>query len=257
MFIKILLLSILFNSAFNMTAIELVDLIDNRPIPNDIKSLNTMKIINKKGREKNLELITKSKDNSERQMIWFISPPDDKGMSFLKIEYDDKDDLMKMWLPGFKKFRRISSTKKSDSFMGSDLSFEDLTNRNKEDYDYKIISSEDKCSYKNSEYNCYKLESSPKIKSSYSKHLTWVINLNNVYIAIKEHSFDANGDLLKIKEIQFQEIKNQESTYYIMNNLFVQNVQKNTSTSLSVNDIEINLGIDNSYFNDMNLKRLP
>ena len=28
--------------------------------------------------------------------------------------------------------------------MGSDLSFEDLTNRNKEDYDYKIISSEDK-----------------------------------------------------------------------------------------------------------------
>ena len=42
-----------------------------------------------------------------------------------------------------------------------------------------------------------------------------------------------------------------------MNNLFVQNVQKNTSTSLSVNDIEINLGIDNSYFNDMNLKRLP
>ena len=94
MFIKIILLSILFNSAFNMTAIELVDLIDNRPIPNDIKSLNTMKIINKKGREKNLELITKSKDNSERQMKWFISPPDDKGMSFLKIEYDDKDDLI-------------------------------------------------------------------------------------------------------------------------------------------------------------------
>ena len=101
------------------------------------------------------------------------------------------------------------------------------------------------------------MESSPKIKSFYSKHLTWVININNVYIAIKEHSFDTNGDLLKIKEIQFQEIKNQESTYYIMNNLFVQNVQKNTSTSLSVNDIEINLGIDNSYFNDMNLKRLP
>ena len=52
MFIKILLLSILFNSAFNMTAIELVDLIDNRPIPNDIKSLNTMKIINKRSRKK-------------------------------------------------------------------------------------------------------------------------------------------------------------------------------------------------------------
>jgi len=46
-------------------------------------------------------------------------------MAFLKIEYPDKDNLMKMWLPGFKKFRRIASSKQSDSFMGSDLSFEE------------------------------------------------------------------------------------------------------------------------------------
>ena len=49
---------------------------------------------------------------------------------FLKIEHENKDDEMKIYLPGFKKVRRISSKKKTDSFMGSDLSYEDMSNRN-------------------------------------------------------------------------------------------------------------------------------
>ncbi|SVD26454.1 uncharacterized protein METZ01_LOCUS379308 [marine metagenome] len=254
-----------------MNGIELATLIENRIKPDDIKSTNTMTITNKKGRKKTLQLVTKSKDNSKRQMIWFLSPPDDKGMSFLKIEHDDKDDLMKMWLPGFKKLRRIASSKKSDSFMGSDLSFEDLTNRNINDYSYKLISNESECEYKNTKTTCYELESIPKnINSQYSKHITWVIKENDTYLAIKENSFDKDGQLLKIKSIEFEKItyvifnENPDSTiinsskdFYIMNKLDVKNVQKNTSTSLVVNDISINFGIEDKDFNEMNLKRLP
>ena len=256
-----------------MTGIDLAKLVDNRPVPYDIKSVNTMIITNKKGREKTLELVTKSKDNSKRQMIWFLSPPDDKGMSFLKIEHDDKDDLMKMWLPGFKKLRRISSTKKSDSFMGSDLSFEDLTNRNINSYNYNLISDSSECEYRNNSMPCYELESIPNINSEYSRHITWIIDLSGVYLAIKEHSFDKKGDLLKTKSIEFKEFRPKEldiidpyynsttwkmsDIYYIMNKLDIKNVQKNTSTSLEVNNIEFNLGIEDSDFNEMNLKRLP
>ena len=67
-------------------------------------------------------------------MICFLEPKDDYGIAFLKIEYDEKDEFMNMWLPGFERFRRISSQKKTDSFMGSDLSFEDLTNRDINEY---------------------------------------------------------------------------------------------------------------------------
>ena len=254
---KIFIITIFLNYIFSMTGIDLAKLVDNRPVPYDIKSVNTMIITNKKGREKTLELVTKSKDNSKRQMIWFLSPPDDKGMSFLKIEYDDKDDLMKMWLPGFKKLRRISSTKKSDSFMGSDLSFEDLTNRNIYSYNYNLISDNSECEYKNNSIPCYELESIPNIDSEYSKHITWIIELDGVYLAIKEHSFDKKGDLLKTKSIEFKESEFGIEMYYIMNKLDIKNVQKNTSTSLEVNNIEFNLGIEDSDFNEMNLKRLP
>ena len=256
--IKNITLLILINTLFCITTgFELANLIDSRIKPANLMSNNTMTIINKKGREKTLELKTKSKDNNKRQMIWFLSPPDDRGMSFLKIENEDKDDLMKMWFPGFKKLRRISSSKKSDSFMGSDLSFEDLTNRNLNDYKYKLISANELCEYKNEEIPCFALESIPNIKSGYSKHITWAIKLNKTYLAIKEHSFDNESNLLKIKTIEFIEKITDTSNYYIMNKLNVENIQKNTSTSLIVNNIEINLDVKDSDFNDMNLKRLP
>ena len=103
---KILYIILLPTIIFCLDGYELASLIDSRLKPADIQSTNSMKLINKKGRIKNLKLISKSKDNNKRQMIWFISPADDKGMAFLKIEHPDKDNLMKMWLPGFKKFRR-------------------------------------------------------------------------------------------------------------------------------------------------------
>ena len=45
---------------------------------------------------------------------------------------------MRMWLPAFKRVRRISARKK-DSFMGSDLTFEDLSNRDLIHNNYKRL----------------------------------------------------------------------------------------------------------------------
>ena len=53
-------------------------------------------------------------DNNAKQIIWFLEPKDDRGVAFLKIEHNKKDDEMRMWLPAFKKVRRISAKKKGD-----------------------------------------------------------------------------------------------------------------------------------------------
>ena len=56
---------------FSMTGLELAQLVESREKPKDVRSLNTMLLINKDGRIKTLELISMSKDDSEKQMIWF------------------------------------------------------------------------------------------------------------------------------------------------------------------------------------------
>ena len=233
---------------FAMTGLELAELIESRGKPKDIKSINTMALTNKDGKTKILELVSMSKDNSEKQMIWFLKPKKDKGIAFLKIENDDDDDFMTMWLPGFSRFKRIKSSQKSDSFMGSDLSFEDLTNRIISDYDYKIVESDN-----NNEW--YYLESIPKeIDSEYSKHITKVQEIETgIFIVVEESSYDENNELLKTKIFNFKKI----DSYYIMDRLEVENVKKNHSTLLTVNEISLNNNFDDSKFSQRSLKIIP
>ena len=47
-------------------------------------------------------MVSRSMDNNQKQIIWFLEPKDDRGVAFLKIEHDNKDDEMQMWLPAFK-----------------------------------------------------------------------------------------------------------------------------------------------------------
>ena len=241
-----------FNLIFSMSGLELAQKMKDIPKPIDNQSNSSMLLTNKKGKEKNLKLISKSKDDSKKQMIWFLEPKDDYGISFLKIEKDDGDDFMNMWLPAFKKFRRISSQKKTDSFMGSDLSFEDMTSRDIDDYKYKIISEDTPCFEEDKSQRCFILESIPNDKKSeYSKHLSWVDKEN--YIWHKEESYDKSGNLLKNKRIKYSLIDN----FYIMNELQVENVQKKHSTLLEVSNIKINLNFSDDIFHTKTIKRMP
>ena len=241
-----------FNLVFSITGLELAQKIKDRPQPEDIQSNSSMLLTNKKGKKKNLLLISKSKDDSKKQMIWFLEPKDDYGISFLKIEKDEGDDFMNMWLPAFKKFRRISSQKKSDSFMGSDLSFEDMTNREVNDYQYKILNNNASCFENDEINNCYILESVPNDKNSeYSKHISWIDKTS--YLSYKEESYDKEKKLLKKKTIKYSVIDN----YSIMDELFVENIQKNHSTLLKVSEIKINLGFKDDMFHTKTIKRMP
>ena len=243
---------IYFNLVFSITGLELAQKVKDRPQPEDIQSNSSMLLTNKKGKKKNLLLISKSKDDSKKQMIWFLEPKDDYGISFLKIEKDEGDDFMNMWLPAFKKFRRISSQKKSDSFMGSDLSFEDMTNREVNDYQYKILNNNASCFENDEINNCYILESVPNDKSSeYSKHISWIDKTS--YLSYKEESYDKEDKLLKKKTIKYSVIDN----YSIMDELFVENIQKNHSTLLKVSEIKINLGFKDDMFHTKTIKRMP
>ena len=91
--------------------------------------------------ENNIMFKSWVKDDGSKQLIWFIEPLEYKGISFLKIEKDEGAD-MRMWLPKYKKIRKISSTDKDDTFMNSDLTFEDLYRRKTDDYNHTLLKEE-------------------------------------------------------------------------------------------------------------------
>ena len=153
-----------------------------------------------------------------------------------------------MWLPAFKKVRRISSKKKGDSFMGSDLSYEDMSNRNMSENEYVRLDDETV-----NEIECYVLEITPKkeARSTYSKHISWIAK-DGLY-SVQEKSFDKRGELKKKKEFTFQKTK----IYYVIERIIVEDVQKQHTTEVTFSDILVDSDIDEKLFQEKNLKRLP
>ena len=247
--IKITILFItIISTSYPQDGMAIAKMVNERKAPQDIVSKTTMLLTNSKGKTRTSTILSKSINNSSKQILWFLNPADDKGVAFLKIEHDDKADEMRMWLPAFKKVRRISSSKKGDSFMGSDLSYEDMTNRALNENNYKRLEN-DMVDGK----ECFVLEVVPnaEIKSTYSKHITWVEK--ETLIAIKEESYDLGGNLRKKKMFLFKTL----SGYNVISNIFVEDIQKNHTTKLTMDDIKVDSGLDESLFQEKNLKRLP
>ena len=233
---------------FSQSGRDIAEMIENRPAPDDLINQTVMILTNSKGKTRTHKMISKSKNGSEKQIIWFMEPKDDRGIAFLKIEHEDRDDEMRMWLPAFKKVRRISSKKKSDSFMGSDLSFEDLSNRRLNSNDYKRM--------KDAKWlgiDCYVLETVPKkeSKSNYVRHVSW-IDKNHMNI-LKEQTFNKKNKLEKEKYFSYET----RGKYQLIKKVIVENLIKKHATEITFSDIVINSGISDKIFNEINLRRLP
>ena len=242
------IIALIVSLAFSQTGLEIAQQIDEKEKPADMKADLTMVLTNKKGKTRSSTIRSISKDDSKKQIIWFLAPADDKGVSFLKIEHDGEDDEMRLWLPAFNKVRRISSKQKADSFMGSDMSYEDMTSRELDEYTYKLKGSE-----KIGEVDCFILESMPhaELKSEYSKHIAWVSKTD--YIVLQEESYDRNGKLLKNKTIKYTNQKGYDTPI----ELYVENVQKNHNTRLTFDNLELDTDVKDNLFQEKNLKRLP
>jgi hypothetical protein len=102
-----------------------------------------MQLIDKNGHKRVRNMKTYSKDIGvdEYKMIFFISPSDVKNTAFLTYDYqdDDKDDDQWLYLPALKKTKRIPASDKDSAFMGSDFTYNDMTEPNLNDYNFKIL----------------------------------------------------------------------------------------------------------------------
>ena len=143
-FLILLILPLVASYAYadDAEARAIMEKVDARDDGNNQVSDMEMILIDKKGKERIRKIHTFSKDKGEDtlRLMFFLHPADVKDTAFLTFDYDDpdKDDDQWLYLPALKKTKRIASTDKSGSFMGSDLTYSDMTSRNLEDYDYSF-----------------------------------------------------------------------------------------------------------------------
>ncbi len=232
-----------------LTGTQIIEKTYNRPSAVDQTAMLTMTLTNKNGqtRVRKIQQFSKDMGDKEKSIMFFVSPADVKNTSFMNWTYDsDKSDDQWIYLPALKKVKRISSDSKSDYFMGSDFTFDDLGGR-KINSDIHTLLREEIVNEK----ECYVIESkSVNEDYMYSKTITWIDK--NTFIGVKKEFFDEDEELLKILKIKKME---EISNLYIITHSEMINVQKDHSTTIILNNVNINTGISENKFTERMMTR--
>jgi len=113
-------------------------------------------------------------EDEEQRFSRFLEPADVKDTTLLTYDYEHKDDDIWLFLPALKKVKRIHSSNKSDYFIGSDFTYEDMENLDLVNWAYTLAGTE---TVDGAE--CHVLDAVPsndkeKSETAYSKIKYWI-----------------------------------------------------------------------------------
>ncbi|MBL1213294.1 MAG: outer membrane lipoprotein-sorting protein [Ignavibacteriae bacterium] len=238
------------NAQEKITGQKIIENVYYRDSGEDITSDLTMTLINRRGdtRIREIQQFGKDYDKEEKSIMFFLSPADVRNTSFMNWSYDaeGRDDDQWIYLPALKKVKRISSDSKSDYFMGSDFTYDDLGDRHPSEDTHKLLREENLDGE-----DCYVVESIPKEEDyMYSKTVTWVSK--DKWIGLKKDFYDEDGEHLKTLSVgKFEKIDG----YWTILNSNMHNIQKDHKTLMELKDVKINTGIQDRQFTERIMRR--
>ena len=126
--ILILLFTINIISAQTLTVEEIMDKMEETaPDFTTQKTISEMILIDKDGNEEIREMVMfsqKVENDQKNTLVRFLSPKSVKGVTLLNINDGEK---IYLYMPAYDKPRRIAGSSKGDEFMGTGLSYEDMS----------------------------------------------------------------------------------------------------------------------------------
>lgn len=207
-------------------------------------------------RIREVQSATKLRDDTtdNMRMTRFVSPPDVKGTATLLVERSDRatDDIW-IYLPALKKVRRLVSSNKKDSFMGSDFSYGDMIGHRVEDWTHRFLEAETMGGQP-----CYVIESTPvddriAAETGYGKRVSWVRKDNHV--TVKGEFWDRSGNRLKTVEFQDLRLVDEQNGKWQPMQMFARNHQTGHTTQITIHDFKANQGLDAELFTARYMER--
>jgi|WetSurMetagenome_2_1015567.scaffolds.fasta_scaffold00108_21 hypothetical protein len=214
------------------------------------ESIGTLVIGDGKGNQRvrrfSMAQKTDAVKNVTKTVMRFLDPPDVKGTGILTYEYDAKDNDMWLYMPALRKIRRIVSSEKSKSFMGSEFTNADITKPKLADYSYKLLGAEPMGGV-----DCWKIEMLPANKDivaefGYSKRISWIAKTD--FMARKSEFYDPEGKLLKVLTADKVQALDAKNGKYQPVDILMENKQNGRSSRFTTDKMVFNPNVKEDYF---------
>jgi hypothetical protein len=222
-----------------------------------VEGISTLTIIDNKNRERVRKISQARKlydnGNTEKSITRFLEPADVKGTGLLTFSYEDKDDDIWLYLPALRKTRRIVSSEKASSFMGSEFSYADIIAPDIDDFGYKLIGTENVDGTE-----CWKIEMTPNTadivdENGFSKKMVFIAKKDNVIR--KAVYYDLDGEFYKTLTVRAIKELDEKNHRYTMTNMEMINEQNGRSSSFVFDEVMFSPDVKDEYFTTSYLER--
>ncbi len=237
--------------AQKLTGRDIIQKVKDRPDGNTRYAEMELTLCKKNGNTRQRKVTSWAMDEGKdtKKMMFFTYPGDVKGTGFLTWDYDQmgKEDAKWLYLPAMKKTRRISgSSSKTDYFMGTDFTYDDMGSRHVDEDKHKLLREETKDGHK-----CWVIESTPVDKHEiYSRKVSWI--RQDCLMAIHVEYYDKLNKLHRVLTISdIKKIQN----FWTICKMEMKNVQTEHSTIIVVKNPKYDVKIDKSLFTVAKLEK--
>lgn len=183
---------------------------------------------------------------SSKAVLRFTAPPEVKGVALLIHNHPDRASDQWMWTPALQRDRRIALQDRSTRFFGTDFSFEDLEERDVDQFDYRLTGEETLDGAL-----CWKIEASPKKSraSQYTRSLLWIRKDNYAWARMEGY----RGQRL-IRRLNYLDLE-QVQGIWTARRLEVTDFTRNSRTVLRLDRLEYNVRLSPDDFTLQALRR--
>ena len=220
----------------------------------DLESMEmvaTLTIQDSKGNERIRQIATATRkfDGATKTMMKFLSPAEVKGTTMLIYDYEEKEDDMWIYLPALRKTRRIVSSEKAKSFMGSEFTNADMSKPNMDDFSYTLLGSESL-----NGKACWKVgvqcrNEDIEDENGFSKKIIFVEK--STYLPQKMEYYDLDGELYKIMTIS--DYRQQSNGEYFAYSMTIENMQNKRKSIMKVDKFQLGSSMSENSFSASSL----
>ncbi|MBU1342227.1 MAG: outer membrane lipoprotein-sorting protein [Proteobacteria bacterium] len=254
-------LGITSTSVADPTAFEVVKKMDTREDGDTLTTDTLMILINKSNQKRirNIKNIRKDYGLDTKGIIFFLSPADVRNTAYMSYDFDDevKEDDSWLYLPALQKVKRIASSDKSGSFMGSDFTYSDINGIQINDWEYTFV----KETFILDGVDTWVVQGLPKSKvkdkvieeTGYLKTMMWIRKDN--YMLVKGKYWVKQGQ--KIKYFKAGEIKKTDDIWTAHELTMITTVKGKVehSSVLKFSNVRYNTPINDATFTTRSMER--
>jgi len=179
-------------------------------------------------------------------VVRFSAPPEVKGVALLVFNHPDRASDQWMWTPAIERDRRIAFQDRSTRFFGTDFTFEDLEERDVDQFDHSMLGNETIDGI-----GCWKIQSTPKQTklSQYSRSITWIRKDN--YAPARLDNFVKDE---VVRRLTYSSIENIQGIW-TARQLEMSELKRGSRTRLTLQQVKYNLPMKDDDFTLQAIRR--